>query len=87
MHRRTYACDEGVCVRCALEGNATNMREGYAVQVLYLGEPILTIERTMLAGKSELSDEDKLAIDDAGEHLIAFAGVRLPPCGFNPDAL
>lgn len=40
----------------------------------------------MLAGKSELSDEDKLAIDDAGEHLIAFAGVRLPPCDFNPDA-
>jgi len=61
------------------------MREGYSVQVRYLDEPILTIERTMLAGKANLSDEDKLAIDDAGEHLIAFAGVRLPPSNFNPD--
>lgn len=61
------------------------MRDGYAVQVLYLGEPILTIESTMLAGKADLSDEDKLAIDDAGGHLIAFAGVHLPPSTFNPD--
>jgi hypothetical protein len=62
------------------------MREGYAVQVLHLGEPILTIERTMLSGKAELSDEDKAAIDEAGEHLIAFAGVYLPPSTFAIDA-
>lgn len=61
------------------------MRDGYAVQVLYLGEPILTIDRTMLSGKAELTDDDKAAIDEAGEHLIAFAGVHLPPSTFDPD--
>ncbi len=63
------------------------MREGYAVQVLYHGEPILTIERTMLSGKADLSDEDKAAIDDAGEHLIAFAGVHLPQSTFLQEPL
>lgn len=63
------------------------MREGYAVQVLHLGEPILTIERAMLSGKAELSNEDKAAIDDAGEHLIAFAGIRLPASTFSVEPL
>lgn len=63
------------------------MREGYAVQVLHLGEPILTIERAMLSGKAEMSDEDKAAIDEAGEHLIAFAGVHLPPRTFTVEPL
>lgn len=63
------------------------MRKGYTVQVLHLGEPILTIESTMLCGKAELSDEDKAAIDDAGEHLIAFAGLRLPVSTFSCEPL
>lgn len=63
------------------------MRKGYAVQVLHLGEPILTIESAMLSGKAELSDEDKAAIDDAGEHLIAFAGLRLPVSAFSCEPL
>lgn len=50
------------------------MREGYGVIVTKLGEPILTIERSMLSGQAELSDEDVRAIRDAGEHLIGFAG-------------
>ncbi len=63
------------------------MRDGYAVQVLHLGEPILTIERAMLSGKADLSDEDKAAIDEAGEHLIAFAGVHLPASTFSVEPL
>lgn len=50
------------------------MREGYGVIVTKLGEPILTIERSMLSGQAELSDDDVRAIRDAGEHLIGFAG-------------
>jgi hypothetical protein len=50
------------------------MREGYGVIVTRLGKPILTIERSMLSGQAELSDEDVGAIRDAGEHLIGFAG-------------
>jgi hypothetical protein len=50
------------------------MREGYSVTVSKLGEPILTIERRMLSGKSELSDEDEQAIRDAAEHLRSFVG-------------
>ncbi len=37
------------------------MREGYAVQVLKWGEPILTIEHECLSG-AELSAEDQRAI-------------------------
>lgn len=54
------------------------MREGYAVQVLYMGEPILTIERNMLCGKSDLTDDDEAGIMDAAEHLRAFVGAGMP---------
>jgi len=60
------------------------MRQGYGVIVTYLGEPILTID-SMLSGKAELTADDLAAIDDAGEHLIAFAGVRLPKSSFVPE--
>lgn len=56
------------------------MREGYAVQVLYLGEPILMIESAMLSGKADLSDVDADAIRDAAEHLKAFVGPSREPC-------
>lgn len=61
------------------------MREGYGVVVTYLGDPIITIEPSMLSGKAELTADELAAIDDAGEHLIAFAGVRLPKTSFVPE--
>lgn len=58
------------------------MREGYAVVIEHMGEEIVRIDRSMLAGKAELTDEDVAAIRDAGEHLIGFAGPerREPDC-------
>lgn len=56
------------------------MREGYGVIVTHLGEPILTIEPSMLSGKAELTAEDTAAIRDAGEHLVAFAGPERVTC-------
>lgn len=53
------------------------MRAGYAVTVFKDGEAILTIEREMLAGKSELSPDDEDAIRDAGEHLRSFVGPEI----------
>ena len=50
------------------------MREGYSVTVSKLGEPILTIERTMLSGQPEFSKEDEAAIRECAEHLLAFIG-------------
>ena len=49
------------------------MREGYAVQVLRWGEPILTIEHECLSG-AELSEDDARAVFEAGAHLQSFAG-------------
>lgn len=48
--------------------------------VTHLGEPILTIERSMLSGKADLSTEDTAAIRDAGEHLMSFAGQENVTC-------
>ena len=56
------------------------MREGYSVTVSKNGEPILTIDRTMLSGLGDLSKEDTDAIRDAGEHLIGFAGPETQVC-------
>jgi hypothetical protein len=56
------------------------LREGYGVIVTHLGEPILTIDRSMLSGKADLSKEDADAIRDAGEHLVAFAGPENTTC-------
>lgn len=50
------------------------MREGYSVTVSKWGEPIITIERSMLSGAPEFSTEDAAAIRDAAEHLLAFIG-------------
>lgn len=52
------------------------MRDGYSVIVTHLGEPILTIERSMLSGKSDLSDDDADAIRDAADHLFSFIGPK-----------
>ena len=54
------------------------MPEGYAVMISHNGKTILTIERHMLAGKSELSDEDAAAIREAAMHLLAFIGAETP---------
>jgi hypothetical protein len=56
------------------------MRAGYSVTVSKDGEAILTIEREMVAGKSDLTPEDEAAIRDAGEHLMAFAGPEHRGC-------
>lgn len=57
------------------------MREGYSVTVLKWGEPILTIEHSMISGKSTLTQEDEDAIRDGGRHLTSFAGTGEPqPC-------
>jgi hypothetical protein len=50
------------------------MREGYSVTVSKFGEPLLTIERTMLSGRATLSAEEQQAIREAAEHLLAFVG-------------
>lgn len=50
------------------------MHEGYSVTVSKHGEPILTIERSMLSGQGEFSEQDAAAIRDAAEHLLAFIG-------------
>lgn len=49
------------------------MREGYAVQILKMGEPILTIERNCVSG-AHLSDDDIDAVRDGASHLASFAG-------------
>ncbi len=49
------------------------MREGYAVQILKWGEPILTIEHECVSG-AELSDDDERAIWESGESLKSFVG-------------
>lgn len=54
------------------------MRAGYAVVIEHLGEEILRIDQSMLAGKAELTDNDIAAIRDAGEHLVNFAGPERP---------
>lgn len=56
------------------------MRAGYAVVIEHLGEEILRIDPSILAGKAELTDDDIKAIRDAGEHLIAFAGPERVNC-------
>ena len=56
------------------------MREGYAVQVLKWGEPILTIEHECLSGK-ELDDDEEQAVRDCAAHLHSFVGDGKPqPC-------
>lgn len=54
------------------------MPDGYAVMIEHNGETILTIERSMLAGKSDLSDEDADAIREAAMQLLAFIGAKTP---------
>lgn len=49
------------------------MREGYAVQVLKWGKPILTIEHECLSGK-ELNEDEEQAVRECAEHLKSFAG-------------
>ena len=56
------------------------MREGYSVAVSKNGEPILTIERSMLSGQPEFSTEDAEAIRDAAEHLLGFIGPPTVMC-------
>ena len=57
------------------------MREGYAVQVLKWGEPILTIEHEMLSGKAECTPDEEQAMRDGSEHLMGFIGNGEPtPC-------
>lgn len=56
------------------------MREGYGVIVTKNGEPILTIDSSMLSGQPEFSDEEADAIRDASEHLAAFIGPPREPC-------
>lgn len=56
------------------------MRQGYSVTVFKDGEPLVTIERTMLSGQDPLSPEDVAAIRDCGEHLCAFAGPEHSRC-------
>lgn len=51
------------------------MKEGYSVTVSKWGEPILTIEPNCLSG-SDLTGDDVLAVNDLGQHLVAFAGVQ-----------
>lgn len=56
------------------------MRQSYSVTVLKNGEPLVTIERTILSGLDPLSPEDLAAIRDCGEHLLAFAGPEHHTC-------
>lgn len=56
------------------------MREGYSVTVSKNGEPILTIDRTMLSGIATFSDDERAAIRDAGEHLLSFIGPEKTAC-------
>lgn len=56
------------------------MREGYAVQVLKWGEPILTIEHECLSGR-ELSEDEESAVRESADHLLSFVGDGTPqPC-------
>ncbi len=50
------------------------MHKGYGVTVTHLGEPILTIDSTMLSGKESFSDADSEAIREAARHLLSFIG-------------
>lgn len=50
------------------------MGAGWFVTVGRYGESVLTIEPRMLAGKSDLSDEDLALIRGAAHHLLLFAG-------------
>lgn len=56
------------------------MRDGYSVTVSKNGEPILTIERRMLSGIATFSDEERQAVRDAGENLLAFIGPDKTAC-------
>lgn len=63
------------------------MKPGYSVTVSKNGEAILTIEREMLSGKSEISDEEHDAIREAAEHLLSFIGFGDAPDGKSDDEL
>ena len=56
------------------------MREGYSVTVSKHGEPILTIERSMLSGQSEFSAADAAAVRDAAEQMLSFIGPETTRC-------
>ena len=50
----------------------------WRVEVSTNGESILAIEPEMLAGKSDLTEDDHEAILTAARHLLGFLGHYLP---------
>lgn len=50
-------------------------RQHWSVTVSRNGEPVVTIELNMLAGR-DLSPEDEVAVRTAAHHLLAFLGER-----------
>lgn len=59
----------------------------WRVEVSVNGESVLAIEPEMLAGKSDITDEEEAAIMTAARHLASFLGLYIldKTPTFNPN--
>jgi hypothetical protein len=56
-----------------------NVMAHWRVEVSVNGESILSIEPEMLAGKSDLTEQDEAAILTAAQNLLGFLGHNFAP--------